>query len=60
MFVFGLGPFLLIAPTPEFERLLRGFFAVFDLGKFSQKLLLTFVEFHWCFDLDVYCVKRFG
>jgi hypothetical protein len=35
MLVFGLGPFLLIPPTPEFERLLRGFLAIFDLGKFS-------------------------
>jgi hypothetical protein len=35
VFVFGLGRFLLIPPTPEFERLLRGFLAIFDLGKFS-------------------------
>ena len=35
VFVFGLGPLPLIPPTPEFERLLRGFFAIFDLGKFS-------------------------
>jgi hypothetical protein len=32
---FGLGRFLLVPPTPEFERLLRGFLAIFDLGKFS-------------------------
>ena len=51
--MFGLGLLFLTPFTPKLEKLLRGFLAIFDFGKFPQEFFLALIEIFRCLNVNV-------